>query len=125
MNIDFDRLNHRRRELRMSNDALARLSRVSLPTVVRILSGKHPQTSFANVAAIAGALGLDISFRPTASSSALREEQATKKARKLVGMVQATSGLEAQAVDAQQLQSMTQQTVHELLTGSSRRLWGE
>ena len=125
MTIEFHRLNRRRRELGMSYDVLARLSQVSKPTVVRILSGTHPQASFSNVEAIARALGLAISFRPITSASELRERQARKKARALVSMVQATSGLEAQAIDAKRVQSMTRHTVHDLLAGSSRRLWGD
>jgi transcriptional regulator with XRE-family HTH domain len=118
-------LDHRRRQLGLSYAALAKRSGVSQATVVRLLSGRHPQASFQNVIAIAEALGFELTFRPAASASAMRRAQATTKARQLVGFVQGTSGLEAQAVDAQQLEEMTEQTANELLAGSPRRLWGD
>ena len=51
----FHELETRRRELGMSLAMLARRSRVSLPTVNRIMSGRHPRPTFAHVAAIAEA----------------------------------------------------------------------
>lgn len=118
-------LNVRRRRLRMSCSVLARRSGVSMPTVVRILSGTYSKASFANVAAVAEALGIGIKFEPVTKIADLREAQARQKARRLVGMVQGTSGLEAQALDDDELTDMTRQTVHELLAGSSRKLWSE
>ena len=123
MSAFFDDLSRRRKDLGISFEALAKRSGVSMPTVVRILSGKNPHASFANVAAIADALGMTVSLRSTVSAQAIREHQAETKARKLVGMVQGTSGLESQAVDAEQIDAMTRQTLHELLAGSSRVLW--
>lgn len=96
-----------------------------MPTVVRILSGTYSKASFANVAAVAEALGIGIKFEAVTKIADLREAQARQKARRLVGMVQGTSGLEAQALDDDELTDMTRQTVHELLAGSSRRLWSE
>ncbi len=55
----------------------------------------------------------------------LKREQAERKARKLVSLVQGTSGLEGQAVDGQTLESMVERTTHELLAGSNRRLWSD
>ena len=52
----FDKLEKRRRDLRMSYATLAERAGVSMPTVVRALSGRHPQTSFANVFASSGAV---------------------------------------------------------------------
>ena len=50
-------------------------------------------------------------------------QQAVKKARELVGMVQATAGLESQAVAPSQIEKMIQQLVHKLMAGSRRKLW--
>src|SRR5205823_4847667 len=118
-------LESRRRDLRISVTDLARRSKVSLPTVNRILSGRFPNASFANVLAVANALGMSASFEPLSPAAEFREEQARRKAKRLVGMVQATSALEAQAVDDESLRQMTRQTVHELLAGSPRALWSE
>ncbi len=118
-------LNKRRRQLRMSYAALAKRSGVSLPTVVRTLVGHNPQVSFANVFAIAKALAMEVKVEPNEAAHIVREQQAQEKARKLVGMVQGTSALEAQAVDEGTLDEMTRQTMHELLAGSGRKLWSD
>ncbi len=53
------------------------------------------------------------------------EQQARKKAERLVGMVQGTSALEAQAVSSRHIGQMIKKTIQELLAGSRRRLWAE
>jgi len=55
----------------------------------------------------------------------LKREQAVRKAKKLVALVQGTSGLEGQAVGEKDVESMVKQTTHELLAGSKRRLWSD
>jgi transcriptional regulator with XRE-family HTH domain len=118
-------LEQRRRQLGLSYAALAKRSGVSSSTVVRFLSGRYPQISFQNVVAIATALGFDATFSPTATARDMRRAQAQTKARRLVAFVQGTSGLEAQAVDSEQLEEMTERAANELLAGSPRRLWGD
>ena len=118
-------LDARRRELGMSHAVLAQRSAVSLPTVQRILSGNHTTASFANVVAIADALGMCLKFGATVEPEKLRRVQARQKAKRLVRMVQGTSGLEGQAVDADTIRRLEERTVHELLAGSNRRLWGD
>jgi transcriptional regulator with XRE-family HTH domain len=125
------KLEQRRRELGMSKRALAVRARVSLPTVNRILSGKEKRLTIANVEAIAKALGVVIQLGAVTAvdeienAFELREKQATKKATRLVRMVQGTMGLEAQAVNQTVLDQMVRQTVCELLAGSPRRLWND
>jgi transcriptional regulator with XRE-family HTH domain len=116
-------LNARRLRLGMSMSVLSVRSGVSLPTAQRILTGKLEHASFRNVSAIAAALGLTAKFLAAMSEEELREEQAEKKARRLVGMVQGTSGLESQAVSNEEFEAMVRRTVHELLSGSNRKLW--
>jgi hypothetical protein len=104
---------------------LSTRSGVSRAVVQRILSGKHAAASFASIAAIAGSLGLSIRFDTEVSVEKLRRDQARRKARKLVSLVQGTSGLEGQAVDQATIESMVETTTHELLAGSKSRLWSE
>jgi len=118
-------LDKRRRELGISFELLARRSGVSLPTVQRILSGQYPTASFSNVVAIAESLGLGVCFASKADPRKMRREQAQRKARKLVSLVQGTSGLEGQAVDRKTVEAMVEQTAHELLAGSRRKLWSD
>jgi transcriptional regulator with XRE-family HTH domain len=104
---------------------LSKRSGVSCPTVQRVLSGKHAEASFANIVAIAESLGLSLRLDSTADVRDLKREQAERKAKKLVSFVQGTSGLEGQAVDQKAVESMVEQTTHELLAGSKRKLWSE
>ena len=57
-------------------------------------------------------------------SEELRRNQATRKAKRLVGLVQGTSGLEGQSVDQHDLELMVARTAEKLLR-SKRKLWAE
>ncbi len=116
------RLDSRRRRLGMSHSALAARSGVSEPTVKRILSGRAGEVSLANVAAVAEALGVSLEFGER-DIDTMREEQAAKKAAQIARMVQGTSALECQGVDAKTLRQLVRRSERELLTGSKRRLW--
>ena len=129
--LDLGLLELQRRNLGMSRVALARRSGVPLPTVQRILSGKQNLASIANLHAIAKTLGVTVylgvgsAVRVEQNAHDMRKAQALAKARRLVGMGQATMALESQAVAADVLEQMTERTLCELLAGSSRRLWDE
>jgi transcriptional regulator with XRE-family HTH domain len=118
-------LDQRRRDLGLSYDLLSQRSGVSRPTVQRILSGRQEAASFSNVLAIAESLGLALRFDSQVTPRNLKREQAERKAKKLVALVQGTSGLEGQAVDRKTVESMVEQTTHDLLAGSMRKLWSE
>lgn len=117
-------LEQRRQGLKMSRATLARRSGVSLPTVNRILSGKHDSASFANILAIAEALRIEIKAEEQGTSYEVREQQAVKKAKYLVRLVQGTSTLEGQGLDEQELAEMIDQTSKELFL-TKRKLWAE
>jgi len=116
-------LDQRRRDVGLSYERLAKRCGVSRPTVQRILSGRHPSASFTNIVAIAESLGLAIRLFSKVDPRKLKRDQAQRKAKKLVSLVQGTSGLEGQAVDRRSVESMVEQTTHELLAGSKRKLW--
>lgn len=117
------KLDKRRQELGMTFEALSKRSGVPVSTLKAIFKKGVEHATFANVAAIADALGVDIEFANEVDSYELLHQQAIKKARELVGMVQATSGLESQAVAQNQIDVMIQQLVHQLMAGSRRKLW--
>lgn len=96
-----------------------------MPTVVRILGGDSPHSSYENVAAIAAALGFSVELEENLGVNEVRERQARQKAQRLVGMVQGTSGLEGQALSGSEVADLTQQTFYELLSGSGRDLWSD
>jgi hypothetical protein len=130
--LRYHDLDVRRRELGIPYSALAELSGVSQPVVQRLLSGKLQAPRFPSVVAVARALGLlklrilddgSIKFESDVDAQSYRAQQARNKARKLVGMVQGTSGLEGQAVSKFDYESMVDRTYHELLAGTNHRLW--
>lgn len=117
------RLAERRQSLGMSLSALAQRSGVSLPTVQRILSGRHPSASFESIVAISQALGVVVELKEEKSAHEFAREGAMEKARRLVKIVQGTSALEGQAVDADKIDELTDKASHALLAGSRRKLW--
>lgn len=122
---NYRSLDERRRQLGMSYAVLAKRSGVSMATAVRMLSGKHPEVSFVNVVRIAAALGVRIQLTAQLTAQELRRQQAQEKARRLVGLVQGTAGLEGQAVGQDVLAELTQDTADTLLAGSRRNLWSD
>ena len=118
-----EKLDKRRQELGMTFEALSKRSEVPVSTLKAIFKKGVEHATFPNVAAIADALGIDIEFANEVDSYELLHQQAVKKARELVGMVQGTSGLESQAVGQSQIEKMILQLVHQLMAGSRRKLW--
>ncbi len=116
-------MQRRRKALRISCQSLALRSGVSMPTVQRILRDGGEHTTYANLTAVAQALGMDFELRSTSDEQTFAEQQAETKARFIVRMVQGTSALESQAVDSDTYQQMVKQTVHELMAGPRRKLW--
>jgi transcriptional regulator with XRE-family HTH domain len=113
----------------MGRATLAKRAGVSLRAVDGILTGTERNPRLATIHAIARALGVSISvgaeFGMTEALSAdeMRKERALEKAQRLATGVQASMGLEAQAIDAAQRASLVERTMHKLLAGSGRRLW--
>lgn len=118
-------LKKRRMELALSYAMLSKRSRVPIATVKRMFTSSLDSASLHNVCAVAEAMGISIQGQPTESRESFLERAAEQKARQLVGIVQATSALEAQAVDMQVVSAMVKQTVHELMAGSPRRIWAQ
>ncbi len=122
LQITAQRLTRRRTELGMSFAVISNRSGVSQPTAKRILGGHIGQVSFANVVAVAEALGIRFGS-PDLDASALLHQQARTKAEYIARLVQGNSALEGQAVDSAAYKNLVELTYHELLAGSRRRLW--
>lgn len=116
--------NQRREELGLSCALLAKRANVSLRTVQRILSGREPNPGFLTILTLAEILGLTIRFDHS-SAQEIRQRQAERKADQVIALVQGTSALEAQAVTPQALRGLRRKCVHELLSGSNRKLWAD
>ncbi len=125
--MQLDALTHfssRRRALGMTFADLAKRSGVPAPTVKRMFGGLLGMASFANVAAVADALGVPLGVDES-SVDEMRRSQARVKAERIARLVQGTSALESQAVDRETYERLVERSYHELLSGSSRRLWSE
>lgn len=116
-------LEKRRKLLGMTKSTLAVRAGVSLPTVNRTMSGSERSPTLPTILAIATALGLNLKLEAAQEPDDFRLAQAKAKATRIVKMVQSTMALEAQAVDQKSIERLIDQTVHELLAGSPRRLW--
>jgi transcriptional regulator with XRE-family HTH domain len=117
-------LNWQREQLGLSCAALARRAGLSLRTVQRVLAAEETDPGFATMLALAECLGVKIRI-DAENVETVRRDQAQRKARRLVSMVQATSALESQAISPEAINALEARTVAELLGGSSRRLWAE
>ena len=127
----FAQLNDRRSRLGISKAQLSRRSGVAVHTVHRLLSGGETRPKMDTLSALAVALGVEVRLadravmHETTKVSAFRAKQAKAKAAYLAKLVQGTMALEAEAVDAEVLQEIEEANVHALLSGPSRRLWGD
>lgn len=116
-------LERRRRQLGMGQHSLAKRAGLGTATVQRALT--TGRATIETIFKIAEALSSDVCIAETQSVIEMRQKQAEAKARELVGLVQGTSALEAQAVDTKTIQEMFERTVVDLLKGSNRRLWDD
>ena len=118
-------LQQRRKELALSYAMLAERSGVPIATLKRMFHDGLESASLHNVFAVAEAMGVSIQGQSAEAPADFLEKAAEEKARRLVGMVQATSALEAQAVAQVFVAGMIKQTVHELMAGPARRIWAQ
>ena len=118
----IETLNRRRRDLDMSPLAISRRSGMHPSTVYRLLNGDLSVASFGTVCRISQALGVVIYIRET-DISAMKHQAAKDIAEKIVKTVQATSALEAQAINVNALKVIKDQIVDKLLAGPGSRLW--
>ena len=100
-------------------------SGVSVSGLKSIFKKGVESSQLSNVIAIAKSLGLEISCRSVKESHEVRFEQARRKAENLAGMLQGTMALESQAITNAELEEIIKNMVHELMAGSSKRLWAE
>ena len=125
----LEKLELRRRQLAMGRAIVAKRAGVSLRAVDGILTGTDRNPRLATIHAIARALGVSLSIgtevgvTEAISADEMRKQRAVEKAQRLTAGVQASMGLEAQAVDSAQRASLVERTLHKLLAGPNRRLW--
>lgn len=119
-------LNARRKELDISQERLARMIGVSLPTVQRVFA-QSPQhkVSLNTLENMATAMGMTLQVRPSIPASELLLEQAHKRARELAQLVQGNSALEKQGLSEEGIGALESQIFLDLVKGPHSHLWGE
>ena len=115
-------LERRRKGLRMPRNVLAKRANLGQATVERALSGRT-SVRVDTLMALAHGLGMRIDVGVCEPRTAMLEEQAKQKARRLAGMTQASAGLEGQAASDEVRKDVEWQLTIDLLAGSQRRLW--
>ena len=119
----IDLLGRRRQELGVSYADVARMCEVDEQTARRTFDPVAGTLCSLNVVLkVAKVLDVDLSIGPRPASRA-RLRQAKRKAELLVGLVQGTCALEAQAVDAASIRKLRKRATRELLDGPPCRLW--
>lgn len=118
------KLSNRRKNLGISQQSLARMTGISLPTVQRVFAG-NPKVSLDNLSKIASTLGLSLTFNTESREEEILAKRARQKAKELAKMVQGTSGLEAQGLDKEALKDVEDKILSDLLKGSRNRLWSD
>jgi Na+/serine symporter len=116
-------LNVRRKQLGMPLGVLTKRSGLSKATVCRLLRG-DTKAHFLNVVCLAEALGVACTLASRPTEDVLRD-QAEKQAKRVVGMVQGTMGLEAQGVDEEGVATLVEHSQKRLLEGPRKKLWWE
>ncbi len=120
-------LQNRRWQLGMPYKVLAKRANLGMVTVQRVLNG-DTGVRFNTLAAIAECLGINFEATGTikvntTDVNTILEQQARKKAKRLVALTQGSAGLEGQGVGTDTLRQVEDKIVHELLAGSKKRLW--
>jgi transcriptional regulator with XRE-family HTH domain len=120
------RLNERRKLIGLTYAELAQRAGLSPRTVQRALSDgiENSHIEFESITSLAEVLGF-VPYCEKEDANAIRRRQAEAKAERLVGLVQGSSALEAQGLDAWAIQEMRERTVRDLLAGSNRMLWAQ
>jgi hypothetical protein len=110
--------------LEITISSLARLSKVPVATVNRILADPA-NVRFDHVAAVARVLGVDFVKAKKKSVERVLKDRAFAKARYVARVVQGTQGLEAAGLDSEGFQRIVSVAVEKLLLGKKRKLWDE
>jgi hypothetical protein len=66
---------------------------------------------------------MELVLTPAASVIDWQQREARRKAEELVAMVQASSGLEGQAIDDEVYRQLVRESTQRLIAGSKRDLW--
>lgn len=117
-----ERIEQRRKQLKISLENLSKLSNLSMRTLNRFLAGDDVKLS--TVQNITNILGLDFAGNEVVPFEQLQKNRAHQKAILIASLVQSTSALEMQGLEKEHIERMITQFEQAFLSGEyKKRLW--
>ena len=117
-----ERIEQRRKKLKISLENLAKLSQLGMRTVNRFFAGDDVKLS--TVENITNVLGLDFAGNEVVPFEQLQKNRAHQKAILMASLVQSTSALEMQGLEKDIVEKMIAQFENAFLYGEyKKRLW--
>lgn len=118
----IERIEARRKQLKISLDNLSKLSNLGMRTLNRFFAGEDVKLS--TVESITNVLGLNFAGNEVVSLCELEKNRAYQKALFMVSLVQGTSALEMQGLDKEVVETMIRTFEKAFLDGEYKhRLW--
>lgn len=117
-----ERIEKRRKQLKISLENLSKLSKLGMRTVNRFFAGDDVKLS--TVESITNILGLDFAGNEIVPFEQLQKNRAHQKALLMASLVQSTSALEMQGLEKEIVEKMIAQFEKAFLSGEyKKRLW--
>lgn len=117
-----ERIEQRRKQLKISLENLSKLSNLGMRTLNRFLAGDDVKLS--TVENITNILGLDFAGNEVVPFEQLQKNRAHQKAILMASLVQSTSALEMQGLEKEHIEKMIAQFENAFLYGEyKKRLW--
>ena len=118
----IERIEKRRKQLKISLGNLSKLSQLGMRTVNRFFAGDDVKLS--TVESITNVLGLDFAGNEVVPFEQLQKNRAHQKAILMASLVQSTSALEMQGLEKEILEKMIAGFEQAFLSGEyKKRLW--
>ena len=118
----IERIEKRRKQLKISLGNLSKLSNLGMRTVNRFFAGDDVKLS--TVESITNILGLDFAGNEVVPFEQLQKNRAHQKALLMASLVQSTSALEMQGLEKEIVEKMIVQFENAFLHGEyKKRLW--
>ena len=112
----------RKEQLGITIENLAKLSGVGVRTINRLL--KNEDVKLSTIEAVTNLLGLDFAGNEQIALQELQKQRARKKAIYMASLVQGTSALEMQGLEADSINEMVSKYENEFLYGDYKNtLW--
>lgn len=118
----IERIEQRRKQLKISLENLSKLSQLGMRTVNRFFAGDDVKLS--TVESITNVLGLDFAGNEVVPFEQLQKNRAYQKAQFMASLVQSTSALEMQGLEKEIIEKMIAEFAQKFLSGEYKnRLW--